>query len=166
MTADAPPTLQPCGTVAAFVRHRRNGETPCDDCREARRVDGTARKRAKGSRPRRRPDCGTDGGYQRHQRDQETPCERCIQAHRDYQNTNNRRRKARAVLLDGPACTCRCPEPESWSCTCAAEDAQECPCGPECWFCHMDLDDYITQLAARSTLGLTPYRAPTPIAHL
>ena len=27
--------LQPCGTNAAYVRHRLNGETPCDACRSA-----------------------------------------------------------------------------------------------------------------------------------
>jgi hypothetical protein len=157
--ADTEPELKPCGTAAAFTRHRRHGETPCDACREARRIYGTARKRAKGSRPRQRPACGTDGGYQRHRRDRETPCERCIQAHRDYQNTNNRRRAARAALLDCPACTCTCPALDTWSCTCAAEAAGACPCGPDCWFCHMSFDEYVVQLAARSTLGLTPYAA-------
>jgi hypothetical protein len=29
-----PPT-QPCGTSAAFRRHKRAGETPCDACRAA-----------------------------------------------------------------------------------------------------------------------------------
>jgi WhiB family transcriptional regulator, redox-sensing transcriptional regulator len=28
--------LQPCGTVAAFQRHVRDGETPCEPCREAK----------------------------------------------------------------------------------------------------------------------------------
>lgn len=28
-------TLAPCGTVAAYNRHLRRGETPCDACREA-----------------------------------------------------------------------------------------------------------------------------------
>lgn len=143
--------------MAAFVRHRRNGETPCDACREARRIDGTNRKRAKGSKPRQQPACGTDGGYQRHHRENTTPCERCIQAHRDYQNTNNRRNAARAAFLDGPACTCSCPAPDTWACTCPAENADGCPCGPDCWFCHMTLDDYATQLAVRLTLGLAPY---------
>lgn len=27
--------LQPCGTVAAYVRHRRRGEAPCQACRDA-----------------------------------------------------------------------------------------------------------------------------------
>lgn len=28
-------TLRPCGTVAAYVRHRRRGEAPCQACRDA-----------------------------------------------------------------------------------------------------------------------------------
>lgn len=28
-------TLKPCGTPAAFARHRRRGEKPCGECREA-----------------------------------------------------------------------------------------------------------------------------------
>lgn len=31
----APRELQPCGTPAAWHRHKRHGETPCDPCREA-----------------------------------------------------------------------------------------------------------------------------------
>lgn len=27
--------LQPCGTMAAYTRHRRHGETPCAACMEA-----------------------------------------------------------------------------------------------------------------------------------
>lgn len=29
--------MQPCGTRAAYIRHRRNGETPCPSCLEAER---------------------------------------------------------------------------------------------------------------------------------
>ncbi len=28
-------TLQPCGTYAAYQRHRKHGEEPCADCRAA-----------------------------------------------------------------------------------------------------------------------------------
>lgn len=28
-------TLKPCGTTAAFMRHKRAGEEPCDRCRKA-----------------------------------------------------------------------------------------------------------------------------------
>lgn len=34
-----PRQLAPCGTGAAFQRHKRNGETPCDACREAKNAE-------------------------------------------------------------------------------------------------------------------------------
>lgn len=34
--ASGRPPLHPCGTVAAYVRHRRRGETPCGECVAAR----------------------------------------------------------------------------------------------------------------------------------
>jgi len=37
--------LQPCGTSAAYTRHRRAGETPCDACRRAN-ADQKATERA------------------------------------------------------------------------------------------------------------------------
>jgi hypothetical protein len=30
-----PRELAPCGTYAAWMRHRRHGEEPCESCREA-----------------------------------------------------------------------------------------------------------------------------------
>ena len=30
--------LHPCGTPAAYQRHRYHGETPCDECKKANRV--------------------------------------------------------------------------------------------------------------------------------
>lgn len=32
------PAIRPCGTVAAYNRHRVRGEDPCDACREAKRL--------------------------------------------------------------------------------------------------------------------------------
>ena len=29
------PISKPCGTTAAYKRHRRHGETPCDACKAA-----------------------------------------------------------------------------------------------------------------------------------
>lgn len=37
--------LQPCGTHAAFNRHRAAGQEPCDDCWAAERIYQTARNR-------------------------------------------------------------------------------------------------------------------------
>lgn len=39
--------LQPCGTWAAYKRHLRKGEDPCDDCREAARVQQRERSAAR-----------------------------------------------------------------------------------------------------------------------
>jgi hypothetical protein len=39
--------LEPCGTLAAYRRHSRRGEKPCEACRVARNADGQARRRAK-----------------------------------------------------------------------------------------------------------------------
>lgn len=45
------PVTQPCGTVAAYRRHRKAGEQPCEPCREAwnelQRVQYQARKARK-----------------------------------------------------------------------------------------------------------------------
>lgn len=37
-----PAGLAPCGTVAAYARHRRRGEDACDACREANTEKGRA----------------------------------------------------------------------------------------------------------------------------
>ena len=39
--------LEPCGTLAAYRRHSRRGEKPCEACRETRNADSQARRRAK-----------------------------------------------------------------------------------------------------------------------
>jgi WhiB family redox-sensing transcriptional regulator len=39
-----PPTLKPCGTVAAFQRHVRRCETPCEACRDAKNRDQLSRR--------------------------------------------------------------------------------------------------------------------------
>jgi len=37
--------LFPCGTYAAYVRHLRAGERPCEPCRQASRVRSASKKR-------------------------------------------------------------------------------------------------------------------------
>ena len=41
--------LEPCGTLAAYRRHSRSGEKPCEACRQARNAANRARswRRAK-----------------------------------------------------------------------------------------------------------------------
>lgn len=37
--------MNPCGTLAAYRRHLKAGETVCDDCRQASRDDARERRR-------------------------------------------------------------------------------------------------------------------------
>ena len=39
--------VEPCGTSAAYQRHIRHGETPCDACRQAVNTDRRNRRAAK-----------------------------------------------------------------------------------------------------------------------
>ena len=49
--------LKPCGTTAAYRRHKRNGEKPCDPCRRAAVQAESQRTRALRRRtPFRRPE--------------------------------------------------------------------------------------------------------------
>lgn len=48
-----PVAEQPCGTYAAYRRHRRRGETPCEPCRVANRTDTNQRYFLKHGRRRR-----------------------------------------------------------------------------------------------------------------
>jgi hypothetical protein len=78
-----PAELQPCGTPAAYRRHKRKREMPCSDCLAAW---VTYNKRYQ-PKPKLRPH-GTEAGWQRHRRRKEKPCESCRKA----RNRANRRR--------------------------------------------------------------------------
>lgn len=67
--------LMPCGTVAAYRRHLRHGETPCDACREVEYLRGR-----KGRPKRPLEPCGTRAAYERHRRAGEPACEACLRA--------------------------------------------------------------------------------------
>jgi hypothetical protein len=36
--------VKPCGTIAAYQRHLKRGEKPCDECKKANRDDGRQRR--------------------------------------------------------------------------------------------------------------------------
>lgn len=74
--------LQPCGTVAAYVRHGRAGEEACQACRDAQ----ADRCRKPGGRRLRDidPECGTVHAYWRHQRRDEDTCVPCKAAWAEY----------------------------------------------------------------------------------
>lgn len=71
-------TPKPCGTDAAYYRHRANGETPCRRCRLAHTV---AERRRTGGKPRRLKPCGTEAAYRRHIANGEPTCRACCDAH-------------------------------------------------------------------------------------
>ncbi|GAB3117979.1 hypothetical protein GCM10027160_29370 [Streptomyces calidiresistens] len=115
--------LAPCGTTAAYSRHRRRGEEPCQPCRDAYNASQRARYRrarrraglpacvlapcgtpSARRRHRRRaescPDCalslkpcGTPAAYKRHRRRGEEPCQPCRDAYNAWQRRLKQRRK-------------------------------------------------------------------------
>lgn len=85
--------LKPCGTPAAARRHLRNGEEPCESCRDAEN-----RRRRKKSRQQMLQPCGTPAAYARHLKANEAACVPCLRAHarriREFQAAARARRKA------------------------------------------------------------------------
>lgn len=71
--------LAPCGTRAAYIRHRRRGEEPCAQCRAAATV---VERERRGGSPRKAAQCGTKSGYAAHRRREEPPCASCTEANR------------------------------------------------------------------------------------
>lgn len=91
---------KPCGTLAAYARHLRHREIPCDDCTQANREA----KRTKGvpTPERRKPiKHGTRAGYRQHRYRGETACADCLAAEnagrRAYSALSRRVRKAVAT---------------------------------------------------------------------
>lgn len=101
--------LKPCGTTAAYERHRSRGETPCEACRKA----NTEAKRARNCTPtpeRRKPIAhGTYAGYRQHAYRGETPCAECRQASSDYQKSkrSNPTPKPAKPIVHGTARGCQ-----------------------------------------------------------
>lgn len=76
-------TLMPCGTPAAYKRHLKLKEVPCEPCRQASRAQMRARYTPRALYVRPTSPCGTVSAYKRHLRLKEKPCEACRQATRD-----------------------------------------------------------------------------------
>lgn len=85
--------LRPCGTRAAYVRHKRNGEEPCLAChtayKEYKRELNSRRKRTRKLKP-----CGTYAAWMRHHRNGEKPCYKCRIAHSAYMELKRERKRA------------------------------------------------------------------------
>lgn len=74
--------MKPCGTIAAYARHIKNKEKPCEECAQASRDYQTTRRRDSGVREYFEAPCGTRSAYNRHLRRGEPTCQLC----RDAQN--------------------------------------------------------------------------------
>ncbi len=99
--------LQPCGTNAAYRRHRYYGEQACRECLNATTVYEVARHRRLGIGPRYVAQCGTHSGYTKHIRNGETACLPCRKAHvvaviesRDKMRRKKRRGTIPTVIED------------------------------------------------------------------
>lgn len=83
-----------CGTDSGYRRHRRHGETPCQECLDEHRVQQAELAHS----PVRRPSAlkpiahGTLRGYKQHWYRKEQPCAECREANR-RDSTERARRK-------------------------------------------------------------------------
>ena len=75
--------LRPCGTEAAYARHRLRGEPSCDECKAGVAVARNEQRRAKGIAPRLAPRHGTYSGYIRLHSGAKA-CRPCLDAHAAY----------------------------------------------------------------------------------
>lgn len=95
--------VKPHGTRAAYQRHLRAGEPPCQACREAC-AEYTRDYRAGNIGARERPPCGTLRGYNAHRYRSEQACRACLDAHAVYINARRARIRAeraqRAAALE------------------------------------------------------------------
>ena len=91
-----PREVKPCGTRAAYLRHRKAGEEPCGPCVEAMREANRRFSQSRTPRPRKvrvlKP-CGTAAAYGRHKKAGEEPCGPCRQAWSDYINDYNKKKR-------------------------------------------------------------------------
>ena len=97
-----PRELKPHGTVAAYYRHWRRGESACEPCRSAIAAD-RREQRKRNRKPRPVVECGTTSGYRLHRKLGEPTCPECRAAmavYRQQQTANLRaRRMAEAARL-------------------------------------------------------------------
>lgn len=85
-------TPKPCGTLAAYHRHLRHSEIPCDDCTRANRE--AKRTRGVSTQSRRKPIAhGTAAGYRQHKYRGEEACADCLAAENDRSRVANAMRR-------------------------------------------------------------------------
>lgn len=84
--------LSPCGTLAAYRRHLKNREVPCEPCSEASRI--YTRRRRGIADPLPLQPHGTHAAFARHYAARTIACDDCWAAERAYQRDAKRRRRA------------------------------------------------------------------------
>ena len=103
-TVEAPSeyTIDPriCGTFGGYRKHKRNHETICPPCREAKRIRSAEDRAANAAERVKNPPmfdpstCGTSAGYQRHAHYGVPSCPPCRAARTAYIAEYRARRKA------------------------------------------------------------------------
>ena len=101
------PTVQPCGTSAAWQRHWRRGEPPCELCAQVHKPGGTKGRPAGRS-------CGTMAGYARHKRHGEQPCQACTAAEREYNRQLYLRKRGQDTVRPYRKHTVKASAPLGW----------------------------------------------------
>lgn len=95
-----PRALEPHGTTAAYQRHRRNGEKPCEPCRAAKTAANVKslqqiRNGAVRTTPNQSMPHGTTSAYRAHLTHGQLPCEACLEAWRTFERDRKRAARAR-----------------------------------------------------------------------
>lgn len=89
--------LKPCGTNAAYKRHRQKGER-CVKCWKAH-ADAVRKFKKKKPGPKGLRPCGTEAAYRRHYRNKETPDQMCLDAHKLYKQEKKRKKDEQRKML-------------------------------------------------------------------
>lgn len=90
--------LKPCGTRAAYLRHRQRGED-CPTCRAAAARKRREDRRRQGIPPLLPPRCGTISGRTAHYNRGEPICDDCREAFRVWQKQRRRKRSEGPVSI-------------------------------------------------------------------
>lgn len=85
--------LAPHGTTAAYERHLKYGDEPCDDCRKANAEHKRGRKATETPGQRTEIPHGTLRGYRRHLYRREPACADCLKASADYQRARHQAKR-------------------------------------------------------------------------
>lgn len=98
--------LKPCGTPAAYVRHKSRGEEPCDLCVIAQRTESRERYREllrTGQRKGRElKPCGTHAAFVRHKKRGEPVDDACAIAESEYQHARHLERSGQQETVRRP----------------------------------------------------------------